>query len=647
MKTPQIIISVLLLILLIGFNQIPSISAGERFGGLTYVGWASIAVFLVGVGLVVAISDSARTFLFLTRKTAKILPAPVRLLTPDELHELKIKKYKGPDYPHPVIFADRCIGCDACVEACPHDVLAIVDGRAAVVADDQCMEDTSCQIVCPVNPKACIVINTAKEIHSQPTPTRDAATYMTNVPGCYIIGDVSGVPLIKNAVKEGAEVIEHITAKIASTPSESKAEYDVAVIGIGPGGASAVLTAHEKGLRYVGIEQGKVFSTIDLFAKGKYIFFKPDSTDWEGGLPIAGLGLVKGKEEGDSAANSADNAFETALGNELERIVNSQTALIRDELFKEIPAALHSEILPLLEVKTKKEIKSQFKSYLAEKAGLDSSGLLSERLRDLFNQHFANLPKTEQDAGLNVMRREIINVLKHKIPGDQRERILSVWQGKLEERQVCINENESCQSVKRAEEGDYFIIETERGLEKTPITYQARTVVLAIGLRGNPNKLRLINEETIKINLNGTPENKVLYSLSNPELYKGRNIAIVGGGNSAVEAAVDLVARREGANIVPRPPDERNKVTLLVRTFIATNVKFGNKLQLYQCLDAGLLDLKFDVEITELRESEIVIRHPETKVVLETIENDYVFALIGGERPDNFLKKIGISISKT
>ena len=107
------------------------------------------------------------------------------------------------------------------------------------------------------------------------------------------------------------------------------------------------------------------------------------------------------------------------------------------------------------------------------------------------------------------------------------------------------------------------------------------------------------------------------------------------------------MARRDGANIVPRPPDERNKVTLLVRTFIATNVKFGNKLQLYQCLDAGLLDLKFDVEITELRESEVVIRNPNTKIVMDTIPNDYVFALIGGERPDNFLKKIGISISKT
>jgi thioredoxin reductase/ferredoxin-like protein FixX len=646
MKTSQIIISVVLLTLLILINQFHVVGISGRFGGLSLVGWTSIALVLFGIGVAVAVSDAARTFRFLTRKSAKVLPPPVRVLKPEELGELKIKKYRGPDYPHPVIFPDRCIGCDACVEACPHDVLAIVDGKASVVARDQCMEDTSCQVVCPVNPKACIVINTAKEIRSQPAPTRNADTFMTNVPGCYIIGDVSGVPLIKNAVKEGAEVIEHITARLAAAPPEPKAEYDVAVIGIGPGGASAVLTAHDKGLRYLGIEQQQTLATITAYPEGKYIFFKPDSTDWQGGLSVIGLGLVKDKSDGsDGGANPAIDPFENALGGELERISNSQTALLRDELIREVPASIRGEILPLLEERTKKEIKTQFKAYLAEKAGAGGgSGTSAEIWRDLYNRHFATLPKTEQDAVLNVMRRGISDLLQHKIPGDQRERILSVWLGRFAERGVRINEYESCTSVKRADDGDYFIIKTERGSEKIPVTYRSRLVVLAIGLRGTPNKLRLDNEEKITINLNGKPEKKVLYSLSKPELYKGRNIIVVGGGNSAVEAAVGLVARRDGASIAARPPGERNNVMLLVRSFFATNVKFGNKLQLYQCLDEGLLDVKFGVAIKELREREAVIMNVQTKEVIETIPNDYVFALIGGERPDNFLKSIGISI---
>ena len=51
----------------------------------------------------------------------------------------------GPAYPHPVINPQTCIGCHACVEACPHDVLAVINGIAAAVAVDQCMEDTICQ----------------------------------------------------------------------------------------------------------------------------------------------------------------------------------------------------------------------------------------------------------------------------------------------------------------------------------------------------------------------------------------------------------------------------------------------------------------------------------------------------------------------
>jgi thioredoxin reductase len=521
-----------------------------------------------------------------------------------------------------------------------------VDGRAAVIGADQCMEDTSCQVVCPVNPKACIVINTTKKIRSQPAPTRDASTYQTNVPGCYIIGDVSGVPLIKNAVKEGAEVIEHIAAELAGAAPEPKADYDVAVIGIGPGGASAILTAHDKGLRYVGIEQEQILSTIVSYPKGKYIFFKPDSTNWKGGLPVTGLGLVKGKYDEEAAVSASDNAFESALGGDISRIAKEQTAILRDELIKEIPAALHTEILPLLEEKTNKEIKTQFKSYLEEKAS-GGSNTSPEWWSDAFKKHFASLEKTEQDAVLNVMRREIAGELQYKIPGDQRERILSIWHGKLQEKNIAINENESCKSVKRAEDGNYFTIKTERGTAKEPVTYKARLVVLAIGLRGSPNKLRVKNEESIQVNLNGKSENKVLYSLSNPGDYKGRNIIIVGGGNSAVEAAVDLVATREGATITPRPPEERNNVTLLVRSYIATNVKFGNKLQLYQCIDDGILDVKFGVAISELREREVDIISVQSKKPVGTIPNDYVFALIGGERPDKFLESIGISISKS
>jgi thioredoxin reductase len=632
MKLNQIIICLVLLTILIWLNQ--NFGAAERtaFGGLSWLGWTSMFVVLIGIGLVLMLNDSVRASGFFKRRNTEAAKLkPVRKLTEDELVELGISKYKGPEFPHPVIFTERCIGCQACVDACPHDVLAIVEGTAAVVAADQCMEDTACEAECPVNPKACIVINTTKEVRSRPSPTRDGATYQTNVPGCYIIGDVSGVPLIKNAVKEGAEVIEHISEELQTAKPEPKAEYDVAIIGIGPGGGSAAVTAQEKGLKYVGIEQEKILSTIQMYPKGKYIFFKPDTKDWSGGLKNVGLGLAKAKYD-TGGDKETDESFETELKQELEGLIAEQTNLIRDELIPKIPKALHAELTPLLAEKTGKQIKKKLYGFLHSKG--------EGNWKSLYQTHF--VPNKEEVSG--QIRAEIADQLETKIPGDQRERILDVWMTNMAEKGVKINEEESCQAVNRAEDGDYFIVKTVRGAEKQPQTYKPRRVVLAIGLRGAPNKLRVPNEEK-KFIINGKEENKVLYSLTNPGEYKGRHIIIVGGGNSAVEAAVDLVAIRDGSNITPRPPEEMNKVTLLVRSYFAPTVKFGNKLQLYQCFDDGILDVRFGVAIKELRDNEVVLEDVPTKKVIGTIPNDYVFALIGGERPDRFLQSIGIKIA--
>src|SRR5205085_4316341 len=156
--------------------------------------------------------------------------------------------------------------------------------------------------------------------------------------------------------------------------------------------------------------------------------------------------------------------------------------------------------------------------------------------------------------------------------------------------------------------------------------------------------LRLSNEETIKVKVDGKEEQKVIYGLSNPMDFRGRNIIVVGGGNVAVEAAVDLIAVRDGATITPRRPEDMNRVTVLVRDFLAPTVKFGNKFQIYSCAENGLLDLRFGVGIKEMRENELVLEDVKTKEELETIPNDYVFALIGGERPNRFLESIGITI---
>ena len=516
MKKSQLLIIIALMTMLLSINLISEDKTKSYFGGLPWYGWAGISVFLVIAGFWFAIRDAERARRLLEEPVAPQEDADDQISQISE-KDLERLDPDAPDYPHPVIFPERCIGCHACVDACPHDVLAIVNGIASPVARDQCMEDTACQVECPVNPKACIVINTTKKIKPRPVPVRDPS-FMTNVPGCYIIGDVSGTPLIKNAANEGADVIKHIARELNNgAGAEPKAGVDVAIIGIGPAGLSAAIAAKQFKLRYVGIEQDKVLATIDAYPKGKYVFFKPETMDSRGTIAVDGL-------------------------------------------------------------------------------------------------------------------------------GEQREKILDSWIGAMNANSVVINEGESCKKVEKATDGDYFVVQTEKGLERQKVSYQARRIVLALGNRGTPMKLRVPGEE-MKITRDGRTEDKVKYKLTDPEAHKRNRIIVVGAGNSAIEAAVDLVAKRNGDQIAFRSDDEINEVTLVIRSDMKNDLKFLNKLQVYQCIDEGKLKAYFGTGIKEIRDAEVVLMNARTSEVKLTIPNDYIFAMIGGDRPTRFLESIGIKIA--
>jgi thioredoxin reductase len=117
---------------------------------------------------------------------------------------------------------------------------------------------------------------------------------------------------------------------------------------------------------------------------------------------------------------------------------------------------------------------------------------------------------------------------------------------------------------------------------------------------------------------------------------------VVGAGNSAIEAAVDLVGfKRIGDRF---EFTRNNEVTLVIRSDFKGDLKLGNKMNVYDCIDSGRIKVFFRAEIKEISQNEVVLIGTRTREETATVANDYVFAMIGGERPTKFLESIGIKI---
>jgi thioredoxin reductase len=135
---------------------------------------------------------------------------------------------------------------------------------------------------------------------------------------------------------------------------------------------------------------------------------------------------------------------------------------------------------------------------------------------------------------------------------------------------------------------------------------------------------------------------KVKYKLSDPDDFVDKKCIVVGAGNSAIETAVDLSGfKREGDSITFT---RNNEVTLVVRSDFKGDLKLGNKMNVYDCIDAGKIKVLFRTGIKEITENEVVLEDVRTKEEKARVANDYVFALIGGEKPTKFLEGLGIKI---
>lgn len=400
--------------------------------------------------------------------------------------------------PRPSINASVCMGCGSCVDACPEKgALEVRGGKSTLANPALCTGHATCAQACPTGALTLSHANVAQTLR---VPLVDV-NFETNVKGLFIAGELGGMGLIKTAINEGRLVLEHVRRRLEASGVVRRAAgghdaqpeppvepedgvYDVGIVGAGPAGLSASLTAQQYGISYLTLEQGEVATTIRHYPRHKFLMAEPVEMPLYGSLYIA-------------------------------------------------------------------------------------DGV--------------------------------------------KEALLSVWETIIANTRVRIRTNERVESIRRTDESGLFTLATPKA------TYQVRNVILALGKRGVPRRLGVPGEDLAK----------VTYRLIEAEAYENRDILIVGGGDSAIEAALGV---SKGG---------RNRVTLAYRGDDFKRARERNQEMLAKREAEGLLRVLRSTQVREILADKVRL-----SVRNETLElpNDFVIVLIGGESPEDFLRKTGVEI---
>jgi len=181
---------------------------------------------------------------------------------------------EGPKAQHPKIAMDSCIGCGSCVTVCPEgDVLALINGKAAIVNGHKCIGHGLCAEACPVG---AITMVMAKPSAGSDLPVI-SEEYETNVENLFIAGELGGLALIKNAVNQGRDSMDAIARRLSLDGSNENGRelLDVVIVGAGPAGISASLRAAEHGLKAVTLERETVGGTVSKYPRAKLVMTSP------------------------------------------------------------------------------------------------------------------------------------------------------------------------------------------------------------------------------------------------------------------------------------------------------------------------------------------------------------------------------------
>jgi thioredoxin reductase/ferredoxin len=217
-----------------------------------------------------------------------------------------------------------------------------------------------------------------------------------------------------------------------------------------------------------------------------------------------------------------------------------------------------------------------------------------------------------------VMTQPIELPLVGKLTRDSysKEELVELWERIVREQELDVRYGAALTGVERQADGT-FLVTTTAG------TQRARYVCLALGRRGTPRKLGVPGEELPKVS----------YSLLDAESYTDQRLLVVGGGDSAIEAALGL-AEQPG-----------NHVTVSYRKSAFSRLKARNEARIEEALRERTLEVLFDSEVERIDEGQVILRLHDGQGGTEEVAlpNDEVFVFAGGQPPYALLEKNGVS----
>jgi thioredoxin reductase (NADPH) len=220
------------------------------------------------VGLLIALTV---TFLFVRRYLKK--QAAIEALAREAAQKGSLRS-DGPQSQHPHIDTTNCIGCATCTTVCPEgDVLAMLGGQAVIVNGYKCIGHSICADACPVGAITMILASPSMGA-DMPQLTPEFETSVSNM---FIVGELGGLALIKNAVNQGRDCIDIIAARIPEVrgAGPSPDVLDTVIVGAGPGGISASLRAIERKLNYLTLDEGEIGGTVARYPRQKLVMTSP------------------------------------------------------------------------------------------------------------------------------------------------------------------------------------------------------------------------------------------------------------------------------------------------------------------------------------------------------------------------------------